>query len=129
MENIISPQQIELIKDKIQIELLKRGIHAPIIQLEEHEGRTKEHRIRLKTSEFTTTPTIFKRLWIEQFNTWITRKTHENVEGPVELYSITIGVNYSYEHFGGGTNGCNLFTFHCNLRTDLMEHIFDVEIS
>lgn len=123
MENVISPQQIELIKDKIQIELLKRGIYARIIQLEEYENRSNEHRIRLKTEEFTTTPTIFKRLWVEQFNTWITQEFTE--DNQTEYYLITIGVHYSYEHFSGGTNGCELFNFNCKLRKDASDYIFE----
>lgn len=126
MENIISSQQIELIKENIQTELLKRGITAQIIKLEEYEhNRSRAHYINLRTENFQTTPIIFKRLWVEAFGTAITKRTNE--EGK-EYYSVWICVHYSYEHFGGGTNGCELFDFTCSIVQDKPDYIFSESI-
>jgi hypothetical protein len=123
MENIISPAQVELIKERIQEELTKRGIHAPITTFEEYENAhcIGERKINLKTAEFQTTPVIFKKLRVESFST--------NIEKVKELYQVYISLHYSYEHFGGGRNSCCLFDFTCKLFKDCDNNIYAVQIN
>ena len=119
MKNLLSEKAINTIKDLLQVELLKRGILAPIKRIEEEEGRSGNRYISFNTEEFQTTPVIFKSLVVENFNSWI-----KKVEGG---YVVTISVHYSYEHFDGGSNGCSLFNFQCNVSEDGM-YVGDVKI-
>ena len=120
MEKKLSEKAVNTIKDLLQVELLKRGILAPICRIEEVTSRSGSSYISFNTEEFQTTPVVFKSLIVENFNSWI-----RNVEGG---YVVTINVHYSYEHFGGGSNGCSLFNFQCNISED-GEYVGDVTIS
>ena len=119
MEKKLSEKVINRIKELLQVELLKRGILAPICRIEEIESRSGGSYISFNTEKFQTTPIIFKSLMVENFNSWI-----KKVEGG---YVVVIGVHYSYEHFGGGTNGCSFFKFQCNVSED-GEYVGDVRI-
>ena len=119
MKNLLSEKAINTIKDLLQTELLKRGILAPIKRIEEVELRSGDSYISFNTEEFQTTPVIFKSLMVENFNSWIRK-----IEGG---YVVVINVHYSYEHFGGGSNGCLLFNFQCNVSEDGM-YVGDVKI-
>ena len=112
MKNLLSEKAVNTIKDLLQIELLKRGILAPITRIEEVESRSGGTYISFETEEFQTTPVIFKSLKVENFNSWISK-----IEGG---FLININVHYSYKHFGGGSNGCSLFNFQCKVSEDGM---------
>jgi hypothetical protein len=112
MKNLLSEKAVSTIKDLLQTELLKRGILAPIKRIEEVESRSGSNYISFNTEKFQTTPVIFKSLVVENFNSWI-----KKVEGG---YEVTISVHYSYEHFDGGSNGCSLFNFQCNVSEESM---------
>ena len=120
MKKLLSEKAVNTIKDLLQIELLKRGILAPIKRIEEVEGRSGNRYISFETEEFQTTPVIFKSLKVDNFGSWITK-------GEKSL-AITISVHYSYKHFGGGTNGCSLFKFYCTVSED-GEYVGSVSIS
>ena len=119
MKNLLSEKAVNTIKDLLQTELLKRGILAPIKRIEEVESRSGSTYISFETEKFQTTPVIFKSLKVENFNSWI-----KKVEGD---YVVVISVHYSYKHFGGGSNGCLLFNFQCNVSED-GEYVGDVKI-
>ena len=119
MKKLLSEKAVNTIKDLLQIELLKRGILAPIKRIEEVELRSGDSYISFNTEEFLTTPVIFKSLMVESFNSWIRK-----IEGG---YVVVINVHYSYEHFGGGSNGCSLFDFYCKVSED-GEYVGDVRI-
>ena len=108
----LTEENISVIKETIQTELLKRGITAPIIKIEEHI-RNGTHRIELQTEPFQTYPVIFKKLWVDNFSTSINIKKYEETD--VEYYKVWISVYCSYEHFNGGSNGCKLFDFLCDI--------------
>lgn len=120
MTNQLSEKAVSTIKDLLQTELLKRGILAPICRIEEVEGRVGSSYISFETEEFQTTPVIFKSLKVENFNSWIVK-----AEGSI---AVTITVHYSYQHFGGGSNGCSLFDFYCKVSED-GKRVGDVRIS
>ena len=120
MEKKLSEKAVNTIKDLLQVELLKRGILAPICRIEEVTSRSGSSYISFETEKFQTTPVIFKSLMVENFNSWISK-----MEGG---YMVTINVHFSYKHFGGGSNGCSLFNFQCNISED-GEYVGDVTIS
>lgn len=111
----LTEDNLSIIKEKIQTELLKRGINTPIIKLEEYV-RNGSHYIQLQTESFQTFPVLFKKLWIESFGTSIMIDTYE--EEKIKYYRVWIRIYYSYEHFEGGSNGCKLFNFNCNVSLD-----------
>lgn len=131
MENLLCQTQLELMKDAIQIELLKRGIHAPIILIEEYVGKyDKNPRINLKTAEFTTTPTLFQKIWVEDFGSWLEEETVIVEDGELTKINVCVNIHYRYEHFfHGGSNGCSIFDFNCVFRKDLPGNIFKISIS
>ena len=122
-ENMISTKQMEQIKNRIQDELTKRGIFAKIAILEEKPtNSTSRHLIELQTECFQTTPVIFKRLRVSNFGTCVNKS--ETIE---DCHEVWISVNYEYEHFDGGSNGCLLFNFYCDVYKE--EHITNVKIA
>ena len=121
----LTEETINVIKDKIQEELLKRGITAPIIKFKEYIDRNGNHKIELKTEDFQTSPVIFKRLWVDIFGTEVYIPKEEE---STDHYNIWIVLDYSYEHFGGGRNGCTLFTFRCSVSLD-NEHVYKIIIN
>lgn len=101
------------IKDFIQDELLKRGIHAKIIKCGLKEIRGNQYP-DLETEEFQTTPVIFKSLKVGSFNSSMTEEKEEDTP----YTYIWMRINYLYTHFGGGSNGCDLFDFSCKVIKD-----------
>ena len=121
----LTEETINVIKDKIQEELLKRGITAPIIKFKEYIDRNGNHKIELKTEDFQTSPVIFKRLWVDIFGTEVYIPKEEE---STDHYNIWIALDYSYEHFGGRRNECTLFTFRCSVSLD-NKHVYKIIIN
>lgn len=103
---ILVPENIEEIKNFIQLELLKRGFTAPIKEFYE-----KENRLYFKTENFQTSPVLFENIRIENFSTHISAPFQH--ETGVQVRKVFICVHTFYNHFDGGTNTCNIFNFSC----------------
>ena len=102
-------EQQQKIQKFIQTELLKRGFLAPITKFEEEETRRSGSRFIFETSNFQTTPVIFEKIIVTNFSSSISEpKIHE--KSGAEYFKFWISVHVSYEHFGGGSNGCSLFS-------------------
>lgn len=102
----LSATQIELLKNKIQEELSKRCIHAPIVRFEEIESESYSNRIEMETKDFTTVPMLFKRVNCVCFGSGVNvTEEEDNFD-----YLLWMNVNYSYEHFGGGRNKHEVFS-------------------
>lgn len=115
MEALLNWEHLEQIKNHLQTELLKRGFNAKIDRINEKVARNGiEHNyVEFETEPFQTIPIIFKKVWITNFSSWIRdHKTNKN------YWVITIQVHIRYEHFTGGHNGTNLFTFKCMASKD-----------
>ena len=106
----LSVESLKQIKDKIQIELLKRGFMATI----KLELDSKNNNIRVLSESFQTTPVIFKSIVIDNFGGSITEKK-ENLNNSFEVW---VPIHISYEHFDMGSNGCSLFSFSCTVVGD-----------
>lgn len=109
MENaILTPQQLENVKDTIQTELLKRGFTAPILeftQVSDKSGPTKSFQLRrlsFHTANFQTVPVLFRDLKIQSWNSSVF-KSNSKVR-------VWVTVNCAYSIFSGGTNSSELFT-------------------
>lgn len=99
---LLHQDQLMTIRQRIQTELQKRGIFAEIIEFYEAKGR-----IQFYTDDFVTTPTIFKRLWVDNFGSNI------KLDEEKDVLEVWVNVHFSYEHFGGGSNGCEIFNLRC----------------
>ena len=111
-KNYLSARNIEDIKELIQLELLKRGITAPITTLEEViPSNGNEHKLRLSTAEFQTTPVLFKTLKMAEFSSSVTKidPLKEEADTKRSYVFASISIHYSYSHFDGGSNSCRAF--------------------
>lgn len=106
---------IGLLKEKIEIELLKRGFHAQITL--EYSERHKN--ISLISENFQTTPVIFKSITIDNFG----GSVKEEIINEIPVLNIWIPVHISYKHFDMGSNGCSLFSFSCLVHNDRLHDI------
>lgn len=118
MENqkLLSEGNLKFIKEVIQLELLKRGITAPIVIIEETINNNR-HRIELETSEFQTTPVIFKTLKIIGWNTSVEIKPKSELKPDAigNYILVWIPIYYTYTHFGVGSNSTEIFTLLFNV--------------
>jgi hypothetical protein len=118
MENqkLLSKENLKVIKDRIQLELLKRCFTAPIVKMEEVISRGA-HKISFETSEFQTVPVIFKSLKITNFGTSVEKKPKSelNQGATGEYISVWISVYCFFEIFDGGSNTTNLFAIQFNV--------------
>ena len=116
-EKFLSVENLEAIKDTIQLELLKRGVIAPIVKLEEVIRKSNNHHIELATAEFQTIPVMFKKLGVINFGTFVGKKPKNELKPELEgeFISVWISVYFSYEHFNGGSNGVEMFNIWFNV--------------
>lgn len=93
----ISEQILEYISKDVEMTLGRLGIDT---QVTIFEKTSAESGYELKTMPFTVTPAIFKRITI-----WGQIIFNEYSEEHIEM---NIYLRYSYMHWDGGSNGCNL---------------------
>jgi hypothetical protein len=115
---LLSQEVLGNIKGILEEQLLKRGITAPIIRIEEVERRDSNS-LTFETSTFQTTPVVFKTLKVTNFGSWIIAEE----EG---FTTVAISAHYSYTHFNGGSNLCSLFDFRCKVKEG---RLYDIQIS
>lgn len=107
-------KMISQIKERLEIEFLKRGIVTKITKIEINISRTREVNITVITENFQTTPVIFKELWLQSFGGSMNLKEIKRWEdGSIfEYIEVHIPISFSYRHFGGGGyNNCDFGTF------------------
>lgn len=128
-ELYLSQSNLDKMKEIIQLELLKRGITAPIIKFEE-EIYKSSHYIRFKTEPFQTIPVIFKNILVDNFSTSVNKRLKselkEGIEG--EYIHVYIQFHYSWESFSGGTNGTPIFDIIFNVFGDTEYDVHLAEI-
>lgn len=106
METLITnEQQRHKVKKAIELELLKRGIKVEIPFVKEVQSKGREiNRLEFTSTEFQTTPIIFKTILVTNFSSWLTKEPNNE-----RLWSFNMAIHVSYQHFDGGSNGCRLF--------------------
>ena len=128
-ELYLSQSNLDKMKKIIQIELLKRGITAPIVKFEE-EIYKSSHYIKFKTEPFQTIPVIFKNILVDSFSTSVLKKPKSELREGVEreyIY-VWISVHFSWELFNGGTNGTTIFDITFNIFGDTEYDVYLKEI-
>jgi len=107
---MLEQNALNVIKDTLQTELLKRGFLAPITISETTGSYPK---IEVRSEPFQTVPVIMKSLMIKEFSGSITEdtviRTRHGKECEITIYRLWIDVNVRYEHFDSGSNGVTLF--------------------
>ncbi len=108
---MLNGKHLELIKDTIQTELLKRGFHAPITVTEQVD---KNPRVLVTSENFQTTPVLFKNIKIVNFSGNIEEVEQDftginNKKETKTIIKFWIPVQVRYEHFDLGGNGSRLF--------------------
>ena len=124
----LSQDNLEAIKEILQLEILKRGIHAPIVNM--YEGiseKTSKHYLKFETSEFQTIPVMFKKLKIKEFNSSVQSSLKRNLDPSLEgdYISVWFSVNFSYETFDCSSNCVSMFSIRFNVFN---EYKFGVEL-
>lgn len=117
-ELYLSAENLEAIKEAIQLELLKRGVTAPIVTMEETIGRnSSSHYINFSTAYFQTVPVMFKKLAVTNFSTSANKQPKSVLDPKLagEFIAVWISVHFSYESFGGGSNGTEIFNIWFNV--------------
>jgi hypothetical protein len=104
----------------IRDELLKRGFLAKTV-IDEKTNRHGDYRLELSSEAFQTVPVLMKEIRINGDITLRQNAENDNV--------IDIGgrVGVRYDHFTGGSNGCELFSIFCKIRKD-REDIYEVTV-
>ena len=117
IKTIISEKCLLKIKERVSLELTKRGFHVELIDFK--EAVTKErHRITFGSTSFQTAPVLFKEIIVGNFSSGINKDEREESRKGWTRYNVWFQVNVSYEHFSGGRNGCQLFSYSCNYWED-----------
>lgn len=102
---------INAVKDK----LLKLGVKVDDVLIDKFisPNDDKEY-IRIATSTFNTTPTIYKSICVKGNGCLTEVKDHPNV------YDLCITIDYRFEYFNGGSNGVTIGTFHFRVFQETM---------
>lgn len=119
-ETILKPVTMGRILQEVSDELAKRGFHAAI-SLKQETYRNGSQGFKIQSTDFQTTPVIFKNIQLTAFNA--------NLKQDGANYRVWIAVHVSYEHFGGGSNGCKLFDFTCTINpASHSDGVFDIAV-
>ncbi len=110
----VTKNQLSELQTVIADELLKRGFTAKIIQFEEVQAKNGT-KIELTTESFQTVPVLFKEVAIGNFNSELREEQVVIQDKPVKVLKFWMSVNVFYQHFGSGSNGCNLFSIWATL--------------
>lgn len=126
MTATINENTLQQITRTLNKALIQRGF--PVVTTEIITARNEKHMIEIESEKFNTTPVIMKSIQIDNFGGSISIQKknviHVNESDPekrikeVEYVSVWIPVHISYEHFSGGTNGTELFSYHCEVFAD-----------
>jgi hypothetical protein len=104
----LSTAAIEEVVHGIHLELIKRGFNVTLIS-ESKAYRDGTPYIEITSAPFNTTPVLFQEIRIDA-----------NIGYKAEEFGFSVGgrVSVAYKHFGGGSNGCELFRFNCIVGRD-----------
>ena len=117
-EKYLSKDNLEAIKEILQLEILKRGINAPIIDIfESISEKTSKHYLKFETSEFQTIPVMFKKLKIKEFGSSVQLSLKSNIDQSLEgdYISVWLSVNFLYETFECSSNYVSMFSIRFNV--------------
>ena len=127
--NYLTEKSLEEIKNKIDMELLKRGF-PKLSEIKERENGNG-HGLEFHSEPFQTTPVIFKEIWVESFSTNLSEAVDIYKEEEFKVINIWAQVNARYELFDGGSNGCDLFTIRAKTlaqQDSFSNNLFEIRI-
>lgn len=107
----------QAITDAIATELLKRGFTARL-SVERKTSRSGNEYLEITSAPFQTVPVIMKEIFIDS-------RIDSRADG--EGFKVGGRVGVRYNHFGGGSNGTELFHFSCVVFPN-REDVYDIAV-
>lgn len=115
-------QVLDFIAKDIQAQCMRLGINAQF-STEVSTNRCGDEVFEIKSTEFNTTPVIFKSIYVGS-RVWISP-----VEDHADITKITVRLTYWYNLFDGGSNGTDLGTVEYAINTEDLEKTNVIEKS
>lgn len=120
----LNPSTMEHIEKSITTALRQRGFNAPLTFGQSFNKKLGYLQIHIASEPFFIVPALFASVRIDTFGT----RVRTDKENPDTLFAW-ICVHASYEHFGGGSNGCKIFDYMGRIGTsDEFSGVFDERI-
>ena len=107
-------QVLDFIAKDIQAQCMRLGINAQF-STEVSTNRWGDDVFEIKSTQFNTTPMIFKSIYVGS-QVWICP-----VEDHANITKITVRLTYQYNLFDGGSNGTDLGTVEYAINTEDLE--------
>ena len=107
-------QVLDFIAKDIQAQCMRLGINAQF-STEVSTNRWGDDVFEIKSTQFNTTPMIFKSIYVGS-RVWICP-----VEDHANITKITVRLTYQYNLFDGGSNGTDLGTVEYAINTEDLE--------
>ena len=111
---IMKKQVLDFIAKDIQAQCMRLGINAQF-STEVSTNRWGDDVFEIKSTQFNTTPMIFKSIYVGS-QVWICP-----VEDHANITKITVRLTYQYNLFDGGSNGTDLGTVEYAINTEDLE--------
>ena len=115
----------EYILEDVNMTLRRLGISE---QVKETKEWTDRHDTRIKynfeSPAINQMPVMFKKLIVVGDIEAYEPKVKEGEE-PKSYYEVVVRLEYSYNHFGGGSNGCSIGYVYYNINKDVPEDLTD----
>ena len=117
----------EAILNEVGFSLARLGISGELFETKVLENKHDDtFRYKIESSPIQHTPMIFKKLIVSGSMYYIEVKEDDflfNFSKKRDIIRVTL--DYSYEHFGGGRNGCTLGSLTFGVEKDLPETFSD----
>lgn len=104
--NDFTKEMLDDIEEATKTSLAKLGIHVSGVVLNIGKSRNGELYTRLQTSEFQTTPVIYKSVRVEGYGSLCDVESEKIPAGGV--YNLNIHLSYRFDYFKGGENGVDI---------------------
>lgn len=128
MNNIIEIREDvrNYILSEIKLSLSRLGITTNLKEVKTSDyGKSGRIHYHFESEPILHTPTMFRKLIVKGY-CWTEEVKEDNIyyKSMKTNDVIAVSLDYSYEHFGGGRNGCSLGTMTFFVRKDIPE-VFD----
>lgn len=104
--NDFTKEMLDVIEEATMTSLAKLGIHVSGVVLNIGKSRNGELYTRLKTSEFQTTPVIYKSVRVDGYGS-LSDVENEKYKAD-SVYELNIRLSYRFDYFNGGENGVDI---------------------
>ena len=99
-------EMLDVIKEATTTSLAKLGIHIHGVVLNIGKSRSGELFVQLHTSEFQTTPVIYKSVRVDGYGSL--SDSEDKIYTADNVYNLNISLSYRFDYFNGGENGVDI---------------------